>query len=523
MKDKITRRRFIKKASLGVAIASITPTTLYNLPNEVAKDDTPFTNELKYRRFFQHPLLPYGEKISEGESQQLLQAIRIFADREKFDDFSALEKFITEYPNSSWNGSLSLNLGCEYFVTGKFSKAISAFERSWNLLKASQEASIIPMADRAFGELIKMASRLGDYKKIESLLKEKGSRIISGSSAEYITAAIEGYWVMKKNPNRAFRCGPNALESIVNYKKMKCQNNNLLTQAQSTKKGINLFDVWKLSEEAEMNLVPVKFDTLPIEIPTPSVVHWKLNHYAAILEKNDDLYRIQDTTFGVDFTAWVSKETIFDECSGNFLIPQNELTNNLIVSTNSEIKKIWGKGITTQPNPDQTGIHAPRGRTDCPSPHGLATFNVIMPNMNLNITDIPLWYTPPRGLPIEHILTYNDREVNPDTEPNYTNFGTNWKYNWITFLQITNGSNFKVFDGQGGNLEYRLDVLQRYNQTRLTKINDATYRLTYPSGMIMEFSRSDNSLSNLKKIFLSKIIDETGKNITEIEYENVKL
>ena len=55
------------------------------------------------------------------------------------------------------------------------------------------------------------------------------------------------------------------------------------------------------------------------EIPVPSVVNWKLGHYAAIIGKEGERYRVKDPTFGFD--NLVSAEAIRAEVSGYFLLP----------------------------------------------------------------------------------------------------------------------------------------------------------------------------------------------------------
>lgn len=46
----------------------------------------------------------------------------------------------------------------------------------------------------------------------------------------------------------------------------------------------------------------------------PSVVHWKANHYAALLEEQNGLLHIKDPTFGGDL--WVSRQSLEEEASG---------------------------------------------------------------------------------------------------------------------------------------------------------------------------------------------------------------
>ncbi len=55
-----------------------------------------------------------------------------------------------------------------------------------------------------------------------------------------------------------------------------------------------------------------------MQAPVPSVVHWKVGHYSAVVERDGNRYRIVDTGFAG--TYWVSRDTLFDETSGYFLV-----------------------------------------------------------------------------------------------------------------------------------------------------------------------------------------------------------
>ena len=49
----------------------------------------------------------------------------------------------------------------------------------------------------------------------------------------------------------------------------------------------------------------------------PSVVHWKVGHYAAMVRQEGDRYQLQDPTFGND--PWATEEALEAETSGYFL------------------------------------------------------------------------------------------------------------------------------------------------------------------------------------------------------------
>ena len=55
----------------------------------------------------------------------------------------------------------------------------------------------------------------------------------------------------------------------------------------------------------------------------PSVVHWKVGHYAALVRQEGDRYLLQDPTFGND--VWATKQALEAETSGYCLMPPGDL------------------------------------------------------------------------------------------------------------------------------------------------------------------------------------------------------
>ena len=74
----------------------------------------------------------------------------------------------------------------------------------------------------------------------------------------------------------------------------------------------------------------------------PSVVHWKVGHYAAMVRREGDRYLLQDPTFGND--VWATRQALEAETSGYFLIPPGALPPGWRSVSESEGETVWGKG-----------------------------------------------------------------------------------------------------------------------------------------------------------------------------------
>ena len=73
------------------------------------------------------------------------------------------------------------------------------------------------------------------------------------------------------------------------------------------------------------------------------MIHWKLDHYAAIIRQEGDKYLVQDPTFLND--VWATREALEAESSGYFLIPSGQLPKGWRTVEAKEGQNVWGKGI----------------------------------------------------------------------------------------------------------------------------------------------------------------------------------
>src|SRR5205814_203890 len=102
-------------------------------------------------------------------------------------------------------------------------------------------------------------------------------------------------------------------------------------KAASTQKGFSLPQVAELSQKIGLNYQMAfrspHAPTLPRSHAStfivPSVVHWKVGHYAALVRQEGERYLLEDPTFGN--TVWATRQGLEAETSGYFLIPPGDL------------------------------------------------------------------------------------------------------------------------------------------------------------------------------------------------------
>src|SRR5215831_6477406 len=130
----------------------------------------------------------------------------------------------------------------------------------------------------------------------------------------------------------------------------------------STQQGFSLTQVAELSKKVGLNYQmafrersngnagagssksKIKNQKSKIDFVVPSVVHWKVGHYAAMVRQEGDKYLLEDPTFGN--TVWATRQALEAETSGYFLIPPGDLPRGWRSVDAKEGAAVWGKGKT---------------------------------------------------------------------------------------------------------------------------------------------------------------------------------
>ena len=100
---------------------------------------------------------------------------------------------------------------------------------------------------------------------------------------------------------------------------------------------------------------------------TPSVVHFKVDHFAAMIRRVGDRYLLEDPTFKND--AWVTVNALEAEASGYFLVPPRELPKGWRSVDAVEAETVWGRGFV--PNPPEPSNPCDHNTDQCqPCPQG---------------------------------------------------------------------------------------------------------------------------------------------------------
>jgi len=473
-----------------------------------------------------------------------------------------LEAFIKAHPKSRWVLAAALNDGLLLYRMGHFSKALTAFYKA--CIAGGSETKSRPaaaLADRALAEALRMNCRVGRLKMAKFLLAKLEARRPSGMAARYCEDGIRAVSTMENKPDKAFFCGPYALQSILAYQNSPKADSPVIKDAKSTQKGYALDDLWDMSEQLGMNLQIAKRSP-GAKVITPAVVNWKLNHYAALVEQKNGLIHSVDPTFGSPAAGsgrsiWLSAKTLDEEGSGYYLVPEGPLPAGWSEVGTEEASKVFGRGFTGAKDdpppcpPQEKGAGESGDVGSSPAPP-CPPINKKMPVADIDLftvsptlADTPLWYQPPIGPEMDMGVYYDAEDV--VTLP-FSNFGINWSCNWISYIDagylpggINNGpvtftptGNMTLYN-PGGGVETFFGFGQptKYSNTIMTSMGQVSSSDPNFVGMIdsaIQRQMPDGSSQiygmpifvgglDIVRYLLTQVIDPHG-NVTTLNYDS---
>ena len=493
-------------------------------PADMSFSSPPSNANFLHTGLFSEPLVPVAA-TNARENGDLVQALQAYRDATRQsganDAVEPLLAFLAAHPASPWKPALQLNLGLIYRKTGHFSKALDIWQAGWNDAQTLSDPRGRVLANAIVARLTQLEAYLGRKELLQPLLDSIHDRPVGGTAAQLLTNSRNGMYDMVYHPDESFRCGPLALTRILKYGNATPSPVSLrvLDDAHSTANGLSLTMVQQIAARAGMEY-QTAFRSPGAAVIIPAVAHWKVGHYAAVVDRRNDHFIIQDTTFGEDIR--VSPATFDEEASGYFLVPAGPLPEGWRSVSAAEGSKVWGRGDTgDNHDPGATG-NSCQGGGGCTT----ATFEPEVVGLQLN--DTPVGYTPPIGPAVQFHLVYSHRDTQQPTAFAYTNFGPKWTFNWLSYITDTVGSNAAalLYQRGGGNEPFTFSSTSAttaypgpYSQAILTRSvnssgNSTGFTLTFPDGSFEEFNQASGS-----QFFMTALGDPAG-NIDILTYDS---
>src|SRR5439155_2807650 len=210
-----------------------------------------------------------------------------------------VEQFLLDYPDSAWAPALHHAYASFCRRTGRTTKALAHWEAAWDLVQneTSQEAKLLGGA--ALANWSELLCSLGRSQDLADLIAAgEGWDFANQRDRERFQVSKDAYQLMLAHPDIAFRCGTFALKGLGQHLQPTNDSLEILPEVSSPTNGFSLAELLDLSQAHGLDLVAVRRGEAATNFIAPSLIHWQQNHYAAILDQQDDLYLVADPTFG---------------------------------------------------------------------------------------------------------------------------------------------------------------------------------------------------------------------------------
>src|SRR5207249_1326696 len=268
--------------------------------------------------------------------------------------------------------------------------------------------------------------------------------------------SLEAFTHMGLNPAKRYRCRTYALGRVTELLYRTSSLNPTLGRLPSPSVGFSLQQLADIAEQSGIGMVPVNWGDHP-QLVVPSVIHWKENHYAALIEQHGRWFKVADPTLD-QHPVMLRYEDIIAEASGYFLVPKGQEPVGWRKAEPREARRVYGRGYATVVGDSHDEPGCPFGSSPggvpgsapgnsaggagagcggvCSRPTirpGMPFWAVSEPYINVWIFDTPLSYQPSLGAEVAVRLMWRERGLDMFTWFNtdkFSVFGVGWCSPW---------------------------------------------------------------------------------------------
>ena len=426
--------------------------------------------------------------------------------------------------------ALELNIALLRKEAGYLVETLDYLRSAYDGAKSETGSAQRAIANRAIAIWMIINARIGRMKELKRLLRKQANADLPVLMRLFVTQAKESLALMLGSPQISFKCGPAALNNWINITRGTKGLNKTIKDFPSTSEGTNLAQIKQLADRVGIKVQMAKRSP-GAEVITPSVMHWKLDHFACITSRRAGRFWLLDPTFGDNSHFSLSPAALEAATDGYFLVPAGQLPKGWQSVSEDEAAKVWGKGSPGARNDaemtpcapkkwcQQCGKFMPAGTGGGCIAHGLAQAAMYTMQATLNIVDAPLSYSTPYGTTYFQ-PNYNQLEANQPSSFSFSNLGQDWSINWLSYLTLDMSSNATVRVRGGGSEVYTPNSMtglytpNHISQALLVKIGTNNYQRQLPDGSMEVFNQADGS----GNIFMTEYVDAQG-NIWNVQFD----
>jgi len=471
-------------------------------------------------RVFEEPLIPTGDP-SADENRTMGQLLQAVAGMPRDQQAMRVDAYLVERPLSPWRASLLANVATLYAREGYFTRAAERWQQAWELTRDATDAGPKAIADYTLGEWLSQMTNFGQMERMGTLFAAIEGRNVRGTAGSQVSVAREGYMLLSTNHEMATFSGPAALVGYLSVSPTRSpeQSRRTIYAYHSPMTGTSLADLHVLARDAGLGLEMVHLSPMG-DIPVPSIVHLKSQHYSVVIGEKDGRYVIRDPALGG--LQSMSGAALRDEATGYLLVsPALRTALGARVVLDEEAAAVLGH---CQPGgPAGNDPPCPSCGGGGPGPGGMPSYSFHPQKVSLMIDDVPLGYAPPVGAPISFHLSYDHRENRHPQTFNFGHVGAMWSHNWLSY--VTEGGMWVTLRGLGqeSHLGMAYQVLSRAVLVQVSE-TPIRYERRLPDGTVEVFTVADRPAGQPnRRIFLTEVIDPQGHAVTLTYYSSVRL
>lgn len=485
----------------------------------------PTAAEVTRARVFTEPLVPVGGVPTVVENRALAEAVLLFHRSGGSDWRSTFGAFLSAHPRSPWRAAVLGNIASLQLRDHEHSAALASLDEAWTLAKDATDRAGQAVADLAVADWLGLAASFGQVVAVNTRLAALETRSINGVAATRISRAKEAIALIRSRPDLLLYCGPEAIWALIRAKRgEQAIKPRALASNPARRSEMTLREMVVLSGQVGLRVSAMSYAGAS-ELPVPSIVHWKIGHYATIMERRGNRYRVVDGARKQDY--WLSLESVLSESSGYFLAEAPHIGREWTAVPRNVAQSIKGSGPLCL---DGSAPKAPPCGDGCGSGgNGMAVYQFQPVTASLLLRDNPLGYEAAKGPTVSFALTYHQREMLQPQTFSHSNLGPKWTMEWLRFVKeeptdslgVTPPHTWVAIPPGGREVFVNPDSsgvfpAHWFNGAVLvrTSTSPIRYERRLPDGTVEEFAHSDGGPAGSRRIFLTRIVDPRGSALT---------
>ncbi|MEJ6061070.1 RHS repeat-associated core domain-containing protein [Aliivibrio salmonicida] len=459
--------------------------------------------------------------FSDDEKERKLfgQAIQNWNKHSYSDAVNKFDNFRQKFPHSAWTSEATLHMACNARFTGQYTTANILFNEIIEQNKDSDYIGARLMTAKAKSRLAVLRLMENNSEQAKNLFSQVYSDSPDWRLKVYASNWLRKLSVRKDSAGSLLDCGTRALSYLLEKDGFYEDAESVLGYIPDNENGFSISELILLANEYKYKAHAIKATVNELmKLQEPAILQISRSstggkgHYWVLENIENGQFNIFDPQMNRRFQF--NAEQIKKEWGGNVILLSKTGSNAIgELMSEEEMTSTYGGCCGIQRPQGDTGF--PESIPDSPESDcskGAPIWTVNMVNMNLFMTDIPLWYNNEIGPNVEIKLSYNSQSVLAQNEP----FGNKWMFNYGTYLVVDPGEAVTIFGSDGREDVFIKDAQGKYQsdsyyRTKLVQENQDTYSLIYADGSKKIYGVPKNTKA--LQYFLLEKIDAYGNKL----------